>query len=106
MDKYYYATIAYAVFLIILFLCILLIRIAIDKTGYIRYIRYLIRLIGVLPGFLGVLYGIYVLFMLNNRAGLAIMSGGLLLELGSVQLLSILKKYEQELLVKSEPVNQ
>ncbi|MGI9553980.1 MAG: hypothetical protein ACR2NC_03560 [Thermodesulfobacteriota bacterium] len=106
MENLQHATIAYSVCLIILFFCILLIRIAIDKNKYIKYVRYIIRLIGVLPGFVGVLFGIYVLFMLNNRAGLAIMSGGLILEIGSVQLLYILKKYDQDLSVKPDPVNQ
>ena len=106
MDRYQYATIAYAICLIILFSCIMFIRIAIDKKNYIKYIRYLIRIIGVLPGFLAVLLGIYILIMEDNRAGLAVMSGGLLLEIGSVQLLYILKKYEEDLLVKSDPVNQ
>lgn len=106
MNKLHYATLAYAACLIILFICILLIRIAVDKRGYIKHARYLIRLIGVLPGFIGVIFGIYVQFVLSNPSGLAIMSGGLLLEIGSVQLLYILKKYEQGLHVKSEPVNQ
>ncbi|MGI9534964.1 MAG: hypothetical protein ACR2NW_08425 [Thermodesulfobacteriota bacterium] len=106
MDNYHYATLAYAVCLMILFLCILFIRIAVDKSKYIKYVRYLIRIIGVIPGFIGVLLGIYVMFILNNRSGFAIMSGGLLLEIGSVQLLYILKKHEQGLSVESEPVNQ
>ena len=90
MNELQYATLAYAACLIILFVCILFIRVA----------------VGVLPGFVGVIFGIYVQFVLSNPSGLAIMSGGLLLEIGSVQLLYILKKYEQGSHVKSEPVNQ
>ena len=106
MADAHLATLSFAASLIIVFVCILVIRIAITNTGYIRHAGYLIRLIGVLPGFLGVIYGIYVQFVLNNPSGIAVMSAALLLEIASVQLLYILKRYENGLPVKSEPVDQ
>ena len=106
MDNIQLATLAYAAALIILFLCILFLRIALTRAGYVKYAGYLIRLIGVLPGFLGVIYGIYIHFVLKNPSGLAVMSAALLLEIGCVQLLHILKRYEQGLPADSGPVNQ
>ena len=98
------STLSYATCLTMLFLCILFLRIALTNINYIKHAGYLIRIIGVLPGFVGVIYGAYLQFILNNPSGWAIMSGCLLLEIGSVQLLYILKKYKQYLDVKSEPV--
>lgn len=81
----------YAICLTILLLCILSLRMAFTNSNYIKYSRYLIRAIGVLPGFLGVIYGVYLQFILDNLSGLVVMSGCLLLEVGSVQLLYVLK---------------
>jgi len=106
MDNVHLVTLSYAAALIIMFVCILIIRIAVTKLSFFKYAGYLIRLIGVLPGFLGVIYGIYVHFVLNNPSGLAIMSAALLLEIGSVQLLYILKRLKKDLPVNSEPVKQ
>ena len=96
MDKFYYATIAYGAGLMVLFTCILFVRIGMEKVAYTRYLKYAIRLFGILPGFVAVIYGIYVQFFLNGSYGLAIMSAGLLLEIGAVQLLQILKKIEEK----------
>ena len=106
METIQLATLSYAASLIILFVCIFLLRVSVTRAGFIKPAGYIIRLIGVLPGFLGVIYGIYVQFVLNDPSGLAVMSAALLLEVGCVQLLYILKRYEKDLLVKSEPVNQ
>lgn len=91
------STVFYAICLIILFFCILSLRMAFKNAGYIKYCRYFIRAIGVLPGFLGVLYGVYLQFILNDPSGLIIMSGSLLLEVASVQLLYVLNKHNQNL---------
>lgn len=91
------STVFYAACLTILFFCILSLRMAFSNARYVKYSRYFIRAAGVLPGFLGVLYGIYLHFILNDPSGLALMSGSLLLEVACVQLLYVLKKHDQGL---------
>lgn len=94
MNKYVVA--AYALSLILLFTNILCLNIAFTKRNRLKLMQWTIRLIGVIPGFIGVLVGIYILIKSNGETnGIAIMSAFLILELGSVQLLNILKKLEQ-----------
>ncbi len=97
MEYAQVSTVFYAICLTILFFCILSLRMAFTNAGYVKYCRYFIRTAGVLPGFLGVLYGVYLQFILNDPSGLVIMTGSLLLEVASVQLLYVLKKHDQDL---------
>ena len=98
-----YVTISYSLSLILLFLCVIFVRIAANKNEYISTARYLLRLFGVVPGFIGVILGIYLQLRLKDPAGIMVMTAWLILELGSVQLLNILKKLEKELAGSSEP---
>ena len=94
MDKY--VVVSYALSLMLLFINILCFHIAFIKRNRSKLLQWIIRLIGVIPGFIGVLLGIYIFIKTNGEPkGIAIMSAFLLLELGSVQLLNILKKLEK-----------
>ena len=103
MNIYVFAS--YSASLLLLFLCIMFLRIGVQNTQSIPTFRILIRLFGILPGFAGVLFGIYLQFKIEGREAFSVMTAWLLLEIGSVQLLNILKKYEEVLPGKSDPVN-
>ena len=101
MDKYIITS--YTISLILLFLCVLLLRIAANKNKYLQLVRHLIRVFGVLPGFIGVFAGIYLQLKFKDPGGFAVMTAWLILELGSVQTLNILRTIENKLPGTSDP---
>lgn len=83
-------TISYASALILLYLCILLFASAHKNNKKIYHL--LLNIFGMLPGFCFVLYGFYLFLTLGDRTqGLAVLTAGLLLEMGALQLKQILK---------------
>jgi hypothetical protein len=96
---------SYSAALLLLFLCIIFLRMAVHNPTSISTFRILIRLFGIVPGFGGVLFGLYMQFKLNNPDSFPIMTAWLLLELGAVQLLYILKRHETALAGSPDSVN-
>ena len=96
---------SYSASLLLLFVCIMCIRMAVHNSKNISTFRNLVRLFGIVPGFAGVLFGIYMQFKLENSEAFTVMTAWILLELGAVQLLYILKKYEKDLSGAPDPVN-
>ena len=90
-----YVLIGYAASLLLLFINIMFFVTAYTNRKYLNTMQWAMRLLGILPGFLGVLIGIYIFIQSNGGSkGIAIMSAFLILELGTVQLLNILKKLD------------
>ena len=88
-----YVLIGYAASLLLLFTNIMFFVTAYTNRKYLNTMQWAMRLLGILPGFLGVLIGIYIFIQSNGGSnGIAIMSAFLILELGTVQLINILKK--------------
>lgn len=84
---------SYLISLVLLFIGILLLKAAYSDPGNsVRY-QWMLRITGVLPGFLGVLFGIYTYFIAGGTDGLTIMTAWLILELGSVQILNLMKRF-------------
>jgi len=96
---------SYSAALLLLFLCIIFLRMAVHNPSTLSTFRILIRIFGIVPGFGGVLFGLYLQFKLNNPDAFPIMTAWLLLELGSVQLLYILKRHETVLAGSPESVD-
>lgn len=83
-------TFSYATALILLYLCILLFYRAHKNDKQVYHL--LLNIFGMLPGFGFVLYGFYLFLTLADRTqGLAVLTAGLLLEMGALQLKQILK---------------
>lgn len=100
-----YVVASYSASLLLLFLCIIFVRMGVHNNQAIPTFRNLVRIFGIFPGFAGVLFGIYLQFKIEGAQAFSVMTSWLLLEIGSVQLLNILKKYEQDLSGGPEPVN-
>ena len=82
--------VTYASALILLYFCIVLYSLACNygKRPYVR----LIMVFGMMPGLAGVAYGFYLFLTSGDRTqGLAVMTAWLLLELGSLQLIRLVK---------------
>jgi hypothetical protein len=83
--------ISFSIALILLVFCILIFSKSLKKKNKVG--RMLITFFGILPGFLLVLLSfIFLVIETKNKDYLAMLSAGLLLEVGSVQLHQILKK--------------
>lgn len=69
-----------------------MLRAAYSSPGNVVIYQWVLRITGVVPGFAGVLWGIYIHFISGGTDGMTIMTAWLILELGSVQLLNLMKK--------------
>ena len=96
---------SYSAALLLLFLNVIFLRMAVHNPNSLSTFRILIRMFGILPGFAGVLFGLYLQFKLNNPDSFPVMTAWLILELGAVQLLSILKRHESVLSGNPESVD-
>ena len=88
-----YIFLSYFLSLFFLFLGIIFLRLAYSSPKNCGLYQWMIRFIGVLPGFIGVIAGVYLHFTKGGIDGLSIMSAWLILELGSVQMLNLMKKF-------------
>lgn len=84
---------SYLLSLVLLFTGILLLKAAYSNPASSSKYQWMIRLSGVIPGFGGVLFGIYTYFITGSIDGLTIMTAWLILELGSVQMLNLMKRF-------------
>ncbi len=96
---------SYSAALLLLFLNVIFVRMGVHNPASLSTFRILVRIFGIVPGFAGVLFGLYMQFKLNNPDSFPIMTAWLILELGAVQLLYILKKFETASAGSTEPVN-
>lgn len=88
-----YIIISYLLSLILLFLGIIFLRAAYSNPQRSVLYQWILRFTGVLPGFLGVIFGLYTHFKAGGTDGLTIMTAWLILELGSVQILNLMKRF-------------
>jgi len=85
--------ISYSMALILLVLCILIFSSTLSNRE--RLGRVLISIFGIYPGFLAVLWSLSLLFLGGEYSQVfGIMSAGLLLEVGAVQLSQVMKKFK------------
>ena len=88
-----YILLSYFLSLFLLFIGIILLKLAYSSPKNCNLYQWIIRLIGVLPGFIGVIAGVYLHFRNGGLDGMSIMTAWLILELGSVQILNLMKKF-------------
>lgn len=91
MEQYIY--LSYIASLLLLFTGIILLKRAYQNPSSSGFYQWFLRLTGIIPGFAGVIWGVYLQITNEGIDGLVIMSAWLVLQLGSVQILSLMKKF-------------